>query len=502
MEAKERKVKKLMQWAMENVDKETVTEENKKSDEVDLKNEQSYLEDAKLEIQISKDKMSASIVIIPPSGGKMMNVEEIIEELALKGIVYGIDKAKIREMIDRELFYTPIEVAKGREPVNGKNGQIIYQFETKKDLKPRVDEDGRVDFHNLDLIINVKKGQLIAEIVPPTRGVSGITVTNRTLPARDGKEARIIEGKNVVISEDKLKVFADIDGHPVLKDGKISVLPVLEVKGDVGLATGNINFLGSVIVQGNVKSGFVIEADGDVEINGSVEDAKIMASGNIILKRGIQGRGIGILKAGEDVVARYIENTNVEADQNIIIYEAAMHSCLSAGKIIKINGKKGLIVGGTAKAGEELSAKIIGSPMSTYTEIEVGIDPSQKRSCQEIMDSLRKMDEDLLKINQAIEILERLDKRNLLTPDKKILFQKLINSKEKLLEEQVLQIKEKEKMDFITKNAARAKVSASNVAYSGVNIIIGNASLKLRDKISHATFYNYEGQIRFGSYEG
>ena len=56
------------------------------------------------------------------------------------------------------------------------------------------------------------------------------------------------------------------------------MLPVLEISGDVGPATGNINFVGSM-VKGNVKSGFVITADGDVEVYGIVEAAKVEAGG-------------------------------------------------------------------------------------------------------------------------------------------------------------------------------------------------------------------------------
>ncbi|HHV19740.1 MAG TPA: DUF342 domain-containing protein, partial [Thermoanaerobacterales bacterium] len=63
-------------------------------------------------------------------------------------------------------------------------------------------------------------------------------------------------------------------------------------------------------------------------------------------------------------------------------------------------------------------------------------------------------------------------------------------------------IEEKEKLDLMISHSSRASISASNVCYSGVNIIIGNASLKVRDKIKHVTFYNYEGQIKFGPYEG
>ena len=40
-----------------------------------------------------------------------------------------------------------------------------------------------------------------------------------------------------------------------------------------------------------------------------------------------------------------------------------MHSQLYAGKKIIIEGKKGLLAGGSSRAGEELKARVIGSPL-------------------------------------------------------------------------------------------------------------------------------------------
>ena len=71
---------------------------------------------------------------------------------------------------------------------------------------------------------------------------------------------------------------------------KLSVVPVLEIKGDVGPATGNIDFVGSVLIRGRIKSGFRVVAKGDVQVERTLEDAEIKAGGNIILQRGIQGR--------------------------------------------------------------------------------------------------------------------------------------------------------------------------------------------------------------------
>lgn len=497
VEANSNKTRRIMKWAIEK------TQEEVENEEIMINNHtcKDNKEDAQVVIEISENEMSATIFIIPPNGGRIPTYEEILEKLKARKIVYGIDYDKIKTVLSKGLFNSTIQIASGKPVKNGENGYVNYFFKTILDLRPKELKNGSVDFYNLDLVNNVKEGELLAEIVPPTKGFHGKTVTGKNIPAKDGKEARIRAGKNIATSEDGHKYFSKIDGQPILHDSKLSVLPILEIKGDVGPATGNINFLGSVIVRGNVKSGFAIKADGDIEINGIVEAAEIVSGGSIKINRGVQGQGKGILKAKNDFSAKYIENATVEAEQNINIFESAMHSFLFAGRKIKLQGKKGLIVGGMAKAGEGLSAKTIGSPMSTYTEIEVGINPNLKKEYRELNIKLQQIDNDLKKIHQAIQVLSRLKDRGSLTDDKKDLYVKLLKTKETLLQQQTNLNSKKEKYDLMFSFSTRSKVSAFNVVYSGVNIIIGNASLKLRDQIKHATFYYYEGQIRFGPYE-
>lgn len=79
-----------------------------------------------------------------------------------------------------------------------------------------------------------------------------------------------------------------MDGHVSLVEGKVFVSDVYEVE-NVDLSTGNIDFEGSVQVNGNVSSNFVIRAGGNVIISGVVEGAYIEAGGNIIIARGMNG---------------------------------------------------------------------------------------------------------------------------------------------------------------------------------------------------------------------
>ena len=62
-----------------------------------------------------------------------------------------------------------------------------------------------------------------------------------------GKPAIMPKGKNVEISEDKMYMISTIDGCVEYVDGKVNVFPLLEIKNDVDVSTGNIHFVGVFI---------------------------------------------------------------------------------------------------------------------------------------------------------------------------------------------------------------------------------------------------------------
>lgn len=68
--------------------------------------------------------------------------------------------------------------------------------------------------------------------------------------ARQGKDVQLSIGKNVHAEANE--VIASISSQLVIANGNLNVLPVIEIKGDIDLSTGNIQFSGSVILHSTV----------------------------------------------------------------------------------------------------------------------------------------------------------------------------------------------------------------------------------------------------------
>lgn len=453
--------------------------------------------DTTVKVTVSPDKMKAYVTFTPPDNGRMLTLEEVLDELSKNGVIYGINRTNLETLVKYPVYNEMICIAEGTPPVNGENGKVEFHFDIKRDHRPTILEDGRVDFRELNLIQNIEKGGVLCSLIPPTPGKPGKTVAGTDIPALDGKPAVLPRGRNVVVSEDGTQLVAGIDGQISYIDGKVSVFATHEVKADVDNSTGNINFIGNVVVMGNVLSGFTIEAGGNVEVMGVVEGATIRAGGDIILRRGMQGMGKGILISGGDIIARYIENSNVEA-RNDIKAEAIMHSNVKCGNKLELSGRKGLLVGGSCKVGKEIIAKVIGSHLATVTEIEVGVDPTVRERYKAVRDEIVQMETDLRKAEQAIAILRKMELSGTITPEKKEMLAKSMRTRV-YYSSRLMELKEElGQLEAKLQQEAYGKVRCYNIIYPGTRVAIGSCMMYVKENLHYCTLYRDGADIRVG----
>ncbi len=455
--------------------------------------------DCSVEAVVSQDKMKAFVVLSPPEGdGALPTIGAIVQALYSKGVVFGMSEEKIKELASNPVYNRQVLAAEGVSPQNGKNGEVRYLIDINKDRKPAIMEDGTVNFKDMNLIENIIKGQKLAELIPPIPGRHGKNLVGAELKAIDGKPAVIHRGRNVVLSSDGQELFADIDGQLLYADGKISVFATHEVKADVDNSTGNIKFIGNVVVRGNVLSGFEIEAGGYIEVNGVAEGATLKAGGDIILKRGMVGNNKGVLVAGGDIIAKFIESSTIEARGDIKA-EAIMHSDIKCGNKLELGGRKALLVGGTVRVGRLVELKYLGSQMSTATIVEVGVDPHLRERLKFLKGDLIKMEEGLLKSNQAITLLNKLKNIGELSLEKREILAK--STRAKFFYENKLQEYKKEIADIEEKlqHGANGKIRVLGSVYPGVRIAIGNSMLYIKEEAQYCTLYSDGVDIRFGT---
>jgi len=461
--------------------------------------------DAVLTVDITDFDMKAYILCRPPSpNGADPNFDSIVGFLKSNGVVFGIKEDAIRDFTDHPRYNEQYLVAEGSSPVNGSDARIIFNFEIDRTKIKLKEKNGRVDFKESNVIQNVVEGQALAKKIPPEEGRPGRTVTGKLLPAKDGDDVKFDLGKNVHLSEDGVTALASINGQVVIVNGKINVEPVYVVEGDVSLKTGgNVIFLGTVIVKGNVEDGYKVKAAGNIEVMGNVGKSELDAEGDVIVHQGITGKGRGSVNAGKGVWSKFIENANINAGEVVIASDGIINSHVSANQRIICQGKRATIVGGHLRAAEEIHAKTLGSVAGSETILEVGFDPKSKEQLVTLNTRLEEISEEVEHIKQDMYTIKKLkDKKKNKLPQEKLEYLQEISARKKSLEEEQLekQAEVEQIQQYLSSLKVKGHISAAERVFTGVILYIKDASLPVRSEYKSVTFVNEDNQIRVTKY--
>lgn len=449
-------------------------------------------------LTISRDRMEASAFFYAPSeGAENMSPKEFLEDLAYRNIVYGIDTEAVSKYFQQRDYCKEIVIARGTKTREGANAKIDYQFKADLHAKPAMREDGSVDYFNLNIINHVKKGDELAILTPEDPGDPGQNIYGEILNPRPVKTKKLVAGKNTYLSPDGLILYADTDGHVTLKDGKVTVSNVIQFE-NVDVSTGNIDYDGSVEVNGTVASGFMIKAGANIHVKGVVEGASLTAGNDIILERGINGMAKGEIKAGGNIVTKFIENSKVTA-KGSITSESILHSNVASGTEINVSGKKGFIAGGRVTATDRIVAKDLGSDMGATTIIEVGADPKIKVRLRELQKAVSDSTKKLENIKPTVEsITKRLRSGKPLSPEQTRQAQQLITMNKVLSSQIEKNTKEMEEIQQKLADSKDAYVVVEGTAYPGITIQIGDQMTTLKTETTYCRFELRDGLVKTG----
>ncbi len=457
-----------------------------------------YPESYKLDI--SGDGMLVTVRFLPPTeGGSRLSYNDFLRDLRMRNIVFGIRMEEIQQHFQSDGIYcTDMLLAKGKEPVPGTDAGIEYFFDTEEHRRPQVREDGSVDYHKLTTINQCRKGDALARIIPEVPGIDGSDVFGKSIRAKEPKRAVLKFGRNISLSEDRRTIHTMVDGHVTLTEGKVFVSDVYAVN-DVDVSTGNLEYEGSIQIHGNVTAGFEVKAGGNVVVEGLVENAKIVAGGNIVIAKGMNGASTGLLKAGGDVVVKFLENARVIAG-GYIHTEAILHSRVSAGSEVVVEGRKGLIVGGYVQAANRIEAKNIGASMGSPTVLEVGVNPFVREQYNKLEKAVAETTKALQNAEPVAKSAKEKQAQGVQFSPAQLEYIRTVNETVKQKSSELEQLQNRlEKLRKMMETQRAAEVVVNNEMFPGTTIIIGDAARTIQTGYHYCKFIREQGEVRMAA---
>ncbi len=346
--------------------------------------------DAEMTITFGSDDMSAAIELTCAQGGQDVTMKILAKFLLENDLKKGISQAAMNMLVahaksSQKAEKLTVDIAKGKEAVTGEDGYIDYLVPNpvERVLRPKKLDNGNVDMRDLRQICFVKRATKLAKLIPAGLGEDGFTVKGKELKAEEGNAAKLEESEGCKFAdENKDIIVAKIDGMPKHLDESVSVIQIFNIE-NVDVSTGNIEFDGSIVVQGNVCEAMKVIATGDVMVAGLVESAFISAGGDICIAQSVIGRqkddeleGVSntvTLMADGNINANFIQYANIRAkgDINVVQYiaqsQVTLNGNLWVGKEDKADGK---IFGSYVQAGKSIHVGTLGSPSCSTVSVD------------------------------------------------------------------------------------------------------------------------------------
>ena len=449
--------------------------------------------DGEFFIQTDNDQLNAYLTCLPAVGGCEVTPEGVLKEARDTGINIDIDMEAVERAI-RESGEN-ILIASGKAAVDGADSTFESLVQEMKEHVPQINEEDIADFHDLGGILVVHKGDPLMRRLPADLGEPGLMLSGEPLPSKMGKRIDFygdLEGVEID-PEDEDLLIATIDGCPRIVENGMRVDPVYTIR-NVDLHSGNIDFLGTVNVTGDVKSGMTIKAEGDIHIRGSVVGVVLIAKGDIIVVGGIIGHNERTesahainarVECDGSCSAKFTQNAHITAGKSIYVRDFTMMSKLVAAEevIVGDDSHTGQIIGGFTTAGLLIQGGIIGSPTRSRTVVATRTSDVLLARMGSISESMDTAKTKLNKINKLLDLAaikpDRVSENNI----------EMAKLERTRIEAEIEKIKEDEaelKKDILVSRGAH--ITAKKRFLDGVEVKIGPKGTKITSDKERGTY--------------
>lgn len=429
-------------------------------------------------LTVSRDRMKAWVhieqdVIIRESP------EEVEKWLNDQGITAGIMKGELVRLCHGDISLKPFLVARGKQPINGKDGRVIFHVSPQLERR----EEG-ADFRDVIHIPSVQTGDRIATIKDPENGVCGTDIYGNRLLPRRGKPAAITLGLNVI--QHGNEIMAVSDGEVSFNWNVIQVNPVYVVDGDLDLSVGNIEFIGNVTIKGNVPPGYKIRVGGDLKVFGLIEGSDIQADGSIYVQGGISGEQDCQIRAGATLKSLYINRANVLAFGDIEVKHYILHSQVTSYGLIRC--RRGQLIGGAIQAVKGVEIRGAGNIHYAHTLILIGQTEAIERHKSELDMRAKQLFETISKLTMIAAKFEVMRQETGTVGVRETILLKKQRRTREVLEQELSGIREERLRLEYGVNEMDAEIIVHGICYPNVHIQIGKYTKPLNQIFKSVRF--------------
>jgi uncharacterized protein (DUF342 family) len=198
----------------------------------------------------------------------------------------------------------------------------------------------------------------------------------------------------------------------------------------VGIATGNINYQGSITIEGSIEEGAKVVCTGMMMINANVESSDIEVGQDMTVKGGIKLKNRGVIKVKGNLRSKFIENAIIEVDGDVIVEGSILNSkiyCL--GSVLLIGATSG-ILGSEIIVFGSVSTVNLGSTAGLDVIVDMGYHHKNDKLFNELGNTIKSAEKELATLVPQVQQMNNIIKqsRGKLDEDRKKKYKELIDT--------------------------------------------------------------------------
>ena len=359
---------------------------------------------------------------------------ELIDFNKINEIIATLKKIKSGEVKET---LVRVVIAKGVPMVEGMDGWIKYFHPHNQRVV--IGADGKADFRNLEKYITIKRDEKIATVFQGVPGKQGKDVLGGEHNPKAIKKPKLEIGSNItsetiVSQEEPDKIYieysASCDGVLISNEESIEVSEELKLTTNVGIATGNINYQGSITIEGSIEEGAKVVCTGMMMVNANVESSEIEVGQDMTVKGGIKLKNRGVIKVKGNLRSKFIENAIIEVDGDVIVEGSILNSkiyCL--GSVLLIGATSG-ILGSEIIVFSSVSTVNLGSTAGLDVVIDMGYHHKNDKLYNELGNTIKSAEKELATLVPQVQQMNNIIKqsRGKLDEDRKKKYKELIDT--------------------------------------------------------------------------
>lgn len=440
----------------------------------------------KKEFSISiEENGNKAYAYIPWITGNVVTKEDIYEDLERREIVFGIKHEAISYLIDKRRYNERILIAEGIPAVKGDDGW--FEWFVRLDL-PRIPAplpDGGVDYVNIEAFEMVDEGEKIAFYHRAKEGSSGKNVYGETIHAEGGTEKKALRGVGFQIEPDGVTYVSKMNGKFEFTGGRILITNMLVVREDVTAVTGKLEVDGSVYVIGSIYSGGYIKATGDIIIEHNVETGRLIAGGNVMIKKGSCSKNDCFIDAGGEVSGSFFEAANINAGGNVKA-NYIMNSVINTMGRVTVSGSKGMLLGGKISAVRGVDTYNLGNRLHLKTVLDIGRNDLYVKEHAAYEKKRDKILEDMKALEEEWEKILQMEEVGRAVPEE---IQRRIHAAMEVQGQRLAELDgEDSKLTNLTGQAAKEPVIVRGRAYEGSVVVLNGIKYTLTSEVRRVVF--------------